>query len=68
MIKIKTSVGKYPTMNYMSLFSNDEIYEGKKCLLNRMRRMPEPEPRMDSPTTAKKHHIHAHGGAFALNV
>ena len=35
MIKIKTSVGHYPVMNYLSQFTNDEIHEAKRCLLNR---------------------------------
>ena len=63
-MKIKTSVGHYPVMNYMSNFTNDEIQEGKKCLLNRMRRPPEIERLLDSPQTAKTHHQHKHHGAF----
>lgn len=43
LIKIKTSVGRYPVMNYLSLFTNDEINEGKKCQLNHLRRPPEVE-------------------------
>jgi|LauGreDrversion4_2_1035121.scaffolds.fasta_scaffold149517_2 hypothetical protein len=38
LINIKTAVTRYPTINYISPFSNDEIYQGKKCHLNRQRR------------------------------
>lgn len=39
-VKIKTSIGKHPVINYLSTFTNDEIIEGKKHLLNRWRRDP----------------------------
>ena len=72
LIKIKTSVGKYPVMNYLSQFTNDEIWEAKKCLLNHIRRPPETEKYYpDSPTSIKKG---GHGdgigssGAFQLNI
>lgn len=39
-VKIKTSIGKHPVINYLSTFTNDEIMEGKKHLLNRWRRDP----------------------------
>ena len=39
-IKIKTSIGKHPVIDYLSTFTNDEITEGKKHLLNRWRRDP----------------------------
>jgi|TARA_B110000285_G_scaffold195505_1_gene225831 hypothetical protein len=39
-IKIKTSIGKHPVINYLSTFTNDEIMEGKKHLINRWRRDP----------------------------
>mmetsp|Transcript_5026 Transcript_5026/g.3670 ORF Transcript_5026/g.3670 Transcript_5026/m.3670 type:complete len:170 (+) Transcript_5026:1413-1922(+) len=42
LIKIKTSCGRYPVMNYLSPFTNDEIAEGKKCYLNHIRRPPTP--------------------------
>ena len=38
LIKIKTSVGRYPVVNYLSAFTSDEITEGKRCLLNHLRR------------------------------
>lgn len=66
MIKIKTSVGHYPVMNYLSTFTNDEITEGKRCLLNRMRRPFEAE-KPESPT-AKVQHQHKHHQGFQLNV
>ena len=65
LIKIKTSVGRYPVMNYLSAFTNDEITEAKKCLLNHMRRPPEPEPIIQSPM--KTEHK-GHSGPFTLNV
>ena len=34
MVKIKTAVGRYPVMNYLSQFTADEIHEAKRCLLN----------------------------------
>jgi len=39
-VKIKTSIGKHPVINYLSTFTNDEVMEGKKHLLNRWRRDP----------------------------
>lgn len=66
MIKIKTSVGHYPVMNYLSTFTNDEIHEAKKCLLNRLRRPPQAD-RPDSPQAKVQHH-HKHHQGFSLNV
>jgi hypothetical protein len=39
-VKIKTSIGKHPVIDYLSTFTNDEITEGKKHLLNHWRRDP----------------------------
>lgn len=39
-VKIKTSIGKHPVINYLSTFTNDEIQEGKKHLINKWRRDP----------------------------
>jgi hypothetical protein len=39
-VKIKTSIGQHPVVNYLSTFTNDEIMEGKKHLLNKWRRDP----------------------------
>lgn len=39
-MKIKTSIGKHPVINYLSTFTNDEILEGKKYLINHWRRDP----------------------------
>lgn len=39
-VKIKTSIGKHPVINYLSTFTNDEIMAGKKHLINRWRRDP----------------------------
>ena len=38
LINVKTAVTRYPTINYISPFSNDEIFEGKRCKMNRWRR------------------------------
>ena len=65
LVKIKTSVGRYPVMNYLSAFTNDEITEGKKCILNHMRRPLEAEMPLPSPTTHTKG---VTGGKFTLNV
>lgn len=40
---MKTAVTRYPTINYISPLSNDEIQEGKRCLLNHLRRSHEAE-------------------------
>ena len=39
-VKIKTSIGKHPVINYLSTFTNDEIQEGKKHKINKWRRDP----------------------------
>jgi hypothetical protein len=39
-VKIKTSIGKHPVINYLSTFTNDEILEGKKYLINHWRKDP----------------------------
>lgn len=44
LIKIKTSVGRYPVMNYLSTFTADEITDAKRCLLNHLRRPPGVDP------------------------
>ena len=50
LLKVKTSVGGYPVMNYVSPFTNDEISTGKRCHLNGWRRPPKPKTNvMDSP-------------------
>ena len=41
---------RYPTINYIQPFTNDEIMAGKKCILNHMRRTEEAE-------RARQHHI-----------
>lgn len=43
LLQLKTAVTRYPTINYVQPFTNDEIMQGKKCLLNHMRRTPEAE-------------------------
>lgn len=67
LIKIKTSAGRYPVMNYMSAFTNDEIHEAKRCMLNHMRRPFEAEIQMPSPLKSE-HHKTSHTGPFTLNV
>jgi len=43
LLQIKTAITRYPTINYVQPFTNDEIMEGKKCLLNHHRRTEEAE-------------------------
>jgi len=38
LLQIKTAITRYPTINYIQPFTNEEIMEGKKCLLNHKRR------------------------------
>lgn len=64
MIKIKTSVGRYPVMNYVSQFTADEIHEAKKALLNMMRR-PQGAPASPFQSPEKKR---GRTGKFALNI
>jgi hypothetical protein len=56
-------------MNYLSQFTNDEVQEGKKCLLNHIRRPHEVERMPESPSS-NRHHRGAHGeaGLFHLNI
>lgn len=65
-VKIKTSIGKHPVINYLSTFTNDEITEGKKHLLNRWRRDPsKPVVQNRSPSPGKRP---AGGEHFKLEV
>lgn len=43
LLQIKTAVTRYPTINYVSPFTNEEIMEGKRCLLNHYKCTPESE-------------------------
>ena len=43
LLQLKTAVTRYPTINYVQPFTNEEIMVGKKCLLNHLRRTPEAE-------------------------
>ena len=55
-------------MNYLAPFTNDEVTEGKKCLINHIRRPPEVE-RVESPMSRHKGHGgHGEAGLFHLNV
>jgi hypothetical protein len=70
MLSIKTAVSRYPTINYVSPFSNDEIYEGKRCHLNHWRRTPEAEAArqalIEVHTSPKKRNNSK--GKFSLNI
>jgi hypothetical protein len=70
MLRIKTAVTRYPTINYVSPFSNDEIYEGKRCQLNHWRRTPEAEAArqalIETHTSPKKRNTSK--GKFSLNI
>ena len=43
LLQLKTAVTRYPTINYVQPFTNEEIMAGKKCLLNHQRRTAEAE-------------------------
>lgn len=38
LVKIKTSCGRHPVLNYISQFTADEIHEAKRCMLNMLRK------------------------------
>lgn len=40
LIQVKTAVTRYPAINCISPFTNEEILEGKRCLLNHYKRTP----------------------------
>lgn len=67
-VKIKTSIGKHPVINYLSTFTNDEIIEGKKHLINRWRR--DPSKPMTMPTRSPSPGKRGHGasGSFKIDV
>lgn len=51
LVKVKTSIGKHPVINYLSPFTNDEIVDAKKHLINHWRRDPnKPTVRALSPS------------------
>jgi len=43
LVQIKTAVTRYPVINYVQPFTNEEIMEGKKCQLNHSKRTPQAE-------------------------
>jgi hypothetical protein len=66
LVKIKTSVGRYPVINYVSQFTAEEIQEAKKCLLNLLRRPAgsiSPHSPFASPEKKR-----GRAGKFALNL
>ena len=66
LMKIKTSVGRYPVINYVSQFTAEEIHEAKRCLLNLLKRAQgaiSPHSPFASPDKKK-----GRAGRFALNV
>ncbi len=65
LVKIKTSAGRYPVINYISQFTADEIHEGKKCLLNRMRK---PYGASNSSPFASPEKKRGRKGNFSLNI
>ena len=64
LVKIKTSCGRYPVMNYISQFTAEEIHEAKKCLPNQLRR---PVGYVGSPLASPKKKRGRTGG-FSLNI
>jgi hypothetical protein len=67
LVKIKTSVGRFPSINYISQFTADEIHEAKKCLLNLLKR-PLGTFAPGSPYASPDKKRGKAGGAFALNI
>lgn len=67
LVKIKTSVGRFPVINYLSPFTSDEITEAKKCLLNHIRRPYGTELLSPSPFRQEQFR-HGSVGKFTLNV
>jgi len=69
LLQVKTAVKGYPTINYVSKLSSDEIYQGKRCLMNHWRRTPESESArqlmIERQFSIKKRRK---TGKFALNV
>ena len=64
LVKIKTSCGHYPVMNYISQFTAEEIHEAKKCMLNLLRR---PLGYQGSPNASPEKKRGRTGG-FSLSV
>ena len=61
---------RYPTINYIQPFTNEEIMSGKKCLLNHLRRTPEAEKARQVQieiSSAKKRRVTSKT-RFSLNV
>lgn len=46
LLQVKTAIGRFPTINYVSPFSQEEIMAGKRCLQNHFKRPPEVEQAM----------------------
>ena len=70
LLQLKTAVTRYPTINYVQPFTNEEIMAGKKCLLNHMRRTPEAEKARQLQieiSSAKKRRVTSKS-RFTLNV
>lgn len=66
-IKLKTAIGKHPTINYISSFTHDEIIEAKKHKINHWRRDPSKPlftPREKSGSPRKK----AEGARFKIEM
>ena len=71
LLQIKTAVTRYPTINYIQPFTNEEIMEGKKCLLNHMKRTQKAEAvrqHMIEMSTTKKRHLSGSKQKFSLNI
>jgi len=71
LLQIKTAITRYPTINYVQPFTNEEIMEGKKCLLNHMRRTEEAEKMRQARieiSSAKKGRRTTSKNRFQLNV
>jgi len=68
LLQVKTAVGRFPTINYVSPFSQEEIMAGKRCLQNHFKRPPEVEQAMRVQFEAATATKTRRGKAFAISV
>lgn len=66
-VKIKTSIGKHPVINYLSTFTNDEIMEGKKHLINRWKYDPS-KPAVTQPYRSPSPGKRGHGESTKFKI
>ena len=59
---------RYPTINYVSPFSQEEIMSGKRCLKNHFKRPPEVEQVLKTNFEQQTATKTRRGKAFAISV